>query len=225
MARLSIIMPVLNEGEAIGKTLDSLAELRGLGVEIVVVDGGSRDATVQRARMRVDRVVLGSGKRAIQMNEGAEKASGDVLLFLRADTRLPREADHLVLDGLQRTGLAWGRFDLSIDGRHPLLKALAWFTNFRSRMTQIATGDQGIFVQRQVFEAVGGFPPIAMMEDVALSKRLKRVTRPLCLHERVVISGRKFEQQGVLRTILMLWWLRLAYFFGANPEDLARRYG
>jgi rSAM/selenodomain-associated transferase 2 len=225
MARLSIIMPVLDEGEAIGKTLDALAELRGLGVETLVVDGGSRDATVQRARMRVDRVVLGSRGRAVQMNEGALKASGDVLLFLHADTRLPPEADHLILDGLARTGLSWGRFDVTIEGRHPLLRVVAWLMNLRSRATGIATGDQAIFVKRDAFVAAGGFPPIALMEDVGLCKRLKRISRPLCLRERVVTSGRRFEQHGVLRTILLMWRLRLAYFFGADPEDLARRYG
>jgi rSAM/selenodomain-associated transferase 2 len=225
MARLSIIMPVLDEGEAIGKTLDALAELRGLGVETIVVDGGSRDATVQRARMRVDRVVLGSRGRAVQMNEGAEKASGDVLLFLHADTQLPPEADHLVLDGLARTGLAWGRFDVTIEGRHPLLKVVAWLMNLRSRVTGIATGDQAMFVRKEAFASAGGFPPIALMEDVALSKSLKRVSKPLCLRERAVTSGRRFEQNGVFRTILLMWQLRLAYYFGADPAELARRYG
>jgi rSAM/selenodomain-associated transferase 2 len=159
------------------------------------------------------------------MNEGAERATGDVLLFLHADTRLPPEADHLVLDGLARTGLAWGRFDVTIEGRHPLLKLVAWLMNLRSRLTGIATGDQAIFVKKEAFAAAGGFPPIALMEDVALSKNLKRVSKPLCLRARAVTSGRRFEQNGVLRTIVLMWRLRLAYYFGADPNDLARQYG
>jgi rSAM/selenodomain-associated transferase 2 len=225
MPRLSIIIPVLNEGEAIGKTLDALADLRGLGVETVVVDGGSRDATVQRARMRVDRVVLGSRGRAIQMNEGAEKATGDVLLFLHADSRLPREADHLILDGLARTGLAWGHFDVNFEGRHPLLKVIAWLMNLRSRVTGIATGDQAIFVSREAFDAVGGFPQIAVMEDLTLCKQLKRESRALRIPDRVVTSGRRFEQNGVVSTLVLMARMRLAYLFGADPDVLARRFG
>ena len=190
-----------------------------------MVDGGIRDATVQRARLRADRVVSAPRGRALQMNAGAEKASGDVLLFLHADTRLPDEADHLVLDGLARSGLAWGRFNVRIEGRSPLLAFVAWLMNIRSHLTGIATGDQAMFVKREVFRAEGGFPPIALMEDVALSKRLKRVSRPLCLRQKVVTSGRRWEQNGVLHTVLLMWRLRLAYFFGADPATLAKRYG
>lgn len=225
MARLSIIMPVLNEGEGIAGTLDALAELRALGAEIVVVDGGSHDATIQRARLRADRVIPAPRGRASQMNAGAEKASGDVFLFLHADTRLPREADHLVLDGLERSGAVWGRFDVTIAGRAALLPLVAWFMNLRSRLSGVATGDQAMFVKRESFRAVGGFPAIALMEDIALSKRLKRLGRPLCLRERVTTSGRRWERHGVLRTILLMWRLRLAFFFGADPAALARRYG
>jgi rSAM/selenodomain-associated transferase 2 len=225
MLRLSIIMPVLDEGEGIAAALDALADLRGLGVEVVVVDGGSRDATVQRARLRADLVLKAPRGRASQMNAGAEKASGDVLLFLHADTRLPAAAELVVLGGLERSGCAWGRFDVTISGRHPLLAVVARMMNIRSRATGIATGDQAIFVKRDAFVAAGGFPAIPLMEDIALSKRLKRVGRPLCLRERVVTSGRRWEQHGVLRTIVLMWRLRLSYFFGADPALLARRYG
>ena len=225
MARLSIIMPVLDEGAGIAAALEALVSLRDLGVEVIVVDGGSRDATVQRARLRADRVVTAPRGRASQMNAGAEKAKGDVLLFLHADTRLPRETDHLVLDGLARAGRVWGRFDVRFDGRLPLLALVAFCMNLRSRLTGIATGDQALFVTRDVFRAQGGFPPIALMEDVELSKRLKRVGRPLALRERVLTSGRRFEQQGVIRTIFLMWRLRLAYFFGADPAELAKQYG
>jgi rSAM/selenodomain-associated transferase 2 len=224
MARLSIIMPVLDEGERIAAALDALAELRALGVEVIVVDGGSRDATVQRARLRADHVLSVARGRALQMNAGAAKAAGDVLLFLHADTRLPPEAERLVLDGLARSGREWGRFDVIIEGRHPMLKLVAAMMNLRSRLTGIATGDQAIFVRRDAFAAVGGFPEIPLMEDIALSKRLKRRTRPLCLRERAVTSGRRWETQGVFRTILLMWRLRLAYFLGADPAALAGRY-
>jgi rSAM/selenodomain-associated transferase 2 len=225
MARLSIIMPVLDEGQAIVRTLDALAEMRALGVEVVVVDGGSSDATVQRARLRADHVLAAPRGRAAQMNAGAEKASGDVLLFLHADTRLPPEAERLVLDGLARSGRAWGRFDVMIEGRHPLLRMVAFMMNLRSRVSGIATGDQAMFVTREAFKAAGGFPAIPLMEDIALSKRLKRVSRPLCIAARAVTSGRRWERHGLLRTILLMWRLRLGYFLGVDPAALARRYG
>lgn len=223
--RLSIIIPVLDEGEGIASALDALAELRSLGVEVIVVDGGSRDATVQRARLRADCVISAACGRAVQMNRGAESAAGDVLLFLHADTRLPSAAEHVVLNELARSGRAWGRFDVDIEGTHPLLPIIAFFMNMRSRMTGIATGDQAIFVRRDAFQAAGAFPRIALMEDIALCKRLKRISPPLCLRERVVTSARRWENNGILSTIVLMWGLRLAYFFGADPNKLAQRYG
>ena len=225
MSKLSIIVPVLNEGEGVAATLDALADLRALGTEVIVVDGGSRDATIQRARLRADRVISAPRGRALQMNAGAAKASGDVLLFLHADTRLPADADHVVLNGLDRSGRAWGRFDVKIDGRHPLLLVVGWLMGLRSRLTGIATGDQAIFARRDAFQAAGGFAEIPLMEDIALCKRLKRVSRPLCLRERVVTSGRRWEKNGVLNTMVLMWRLRLAFFFGADPKELAQHYG
>src|SRR5215467_3100211 len=225
MSKLSIIMPVFNEGEGIAATLDALADLRALGTEVIVVDGGSRDATIQRARLRADRVISAPRGRALQMNAGAAKAAGDVLLFLHADTQLPRDADHVVLYGLERSGRTWGRFDVKIDGRSPLLILVGWLMGLRSRLTGIATGDQAIFARRDAFQAAGGFPEIPLMEDVALCKRLKRVGAPLCLSERVITSGRRWEQNGVINTIILMWRLRLAYAFGADPGELARQYG
>ena len=225
MSKLSIIMPVLDEGEGIAPTLDALSDMRALGAEVIVVDGGSRDATIQRARLRTDRVLSAPRGRALQMNAGAAKATGDVLLFLHADTRLPRHADLVVLTGLERSGRAWGRFNVKIEGRSPLLVLVGWLMNLRSRLTGIATGDQAIFVRRDTFQAIGGFAEIPLMEDVALCKRLKRVSRPLCLSERVVTSGRRWEKNGVLNSIILMWRLRLAYFFGADPKELARQYG
>jgi rSAM/selenodomain-associated transferase 2 len=225
MSKLSIIMPVLNEGDGIATALDALADLRTLGTELIVVDAGSDDATVEQAQLRADQVILAPRGRALQMNAGAEKASGDVLLFLHADTRLPAEADRVVLNGLDRSRRAWGRFDVKIDGRSPLLPVVAWLMGLRSRLTGIATGDQAIFVRREAFQAVGGFPAIALMEDIAMCKRLKRLGRPLCLRACVTTSGRRWEKNGVLSTILLMWRLRFAYFLGADPKQLARQYG
>jgi rSAM/selenodomain-associated transferase 2 len=225
MSKLSIIMPVLNEGDGIAASLDALADLRTLGTELIVVDAGSDDATVEQAQLRADQVILAPRGRALQMNAGAEKASGDVLLFLHADTRLPAEADRVVLNGLDRSRRAWGRFEVKIDGRSPLLPVVAWLMGLRSRLTGIATGDQAIFVRREAFQAMGGFPAIALMEDIAMCKRLKRLGRPLCLRACVTTSGRRWEKNGVLSTILLMWRLRFAYFLGADPKQLARQYG
>ena len=225
MTKLTIIMPVLDEGEAIAATLDALADLRALGTEVIVVDGGSRDATIQRARLRADRVISAPRGRALQMNAGAAKASGDVLLFLHADTRLPADADHVVLTGLERSGRAWGRFNVKIDGRSPLLRVVGFLMGLRSQITGIATGDQAIFARRDAFQAVGGFVEIPLMEDIALCKRLKRVSRPLCLRQCVVTSGRRWDRYGVFPTIRLMWRLRLAYFLGADPKELAQQYG
>ena len=225
MSKLSIIMPVLNEGDGIAAALDALADLRALGTELIVVDGGSHDATVEQAQLRADQVILAPRGRALQMNAGAERASGDVLLFLHADTRLPAGADRVVLNGLDRPRRAWGRFDVKIEGRSPLLPIVAWLMGLRSRLTGIATGDQAIFMRREAFQAVGGFPAIALMEDIAMCKRLKRLGRPLCLRACVTTSGRRWEKNGVLSTILLMWRLRFAYFFGADPKQLARQYG
>ena len=221
---LSIIVPVLDEAANIVTALKALAPLRQRGVEIIVVDGGSADDTVALATPLADRVVTSVRGRAMQMNAGAGIAYGDVLLFLHADTRLPADPDRLILEGLAPSRRAWGRFDVTIEGRHPLFPVIAWLMNTRSRLTGIATGDQAMFVTRAAFVTAGGFPEIALMEDIEFARRLKRVSRPVCLRARVTTSGRRWENRGVLRTILLMWRLRLAYFFGANPYELAKRY-
>jgi rSAM/selenodomain-associated transferase 2 len=221
----SIIVPVLNEAGIIADALAALSPLRQRGAEVIVVDGGSRDGTADLARPGADRVIVAPRGRAAQMNAGAALARGDVLIFLHADTRLPDNADALVRAGLERSRRAWGRFDIAIVGRSPLLALVARTINLRSRLSGIATGDQAMFVTRDVFARVGGFPDIALMEDVALSGALKRVSRPLCIATKVTTSGRRWEQHGVLRTVVLMWRLRLAYFLGAQPAALARRYG
>ena len=218
---LSIIVPSLNEADGIAGALSALAPLRGRGVEVIVVDGGSRDGTAARAQPHADLVIGAPRGRAVQMNAGAARARGDILLFLHADTLLPESADALIVDGLKRTRRGWGRFDVAIAGRHPMLKVVAWLMNLRSRITGIATGDQAIFVRRAAFP---GFPEIALMEDVAFCARMKRLGAPACRREKVRTSGRRWESRGVLRTILLMWRLRLAYFLGADPEELSRIY-
>jgi rSAM/selenodomain-associated transferase 2 len=225
MSSLSIIMPVLDEAGGIAAALEALAPLRRRGAEVIVVDGGSRDRTMELARPLADRVIAAPQGRGAQMNAGAAIAKGEVLLFLHADTLLPPQADRLVLDGLRGSLWQWGRFDVQIEGRSPLLPLVAAFMNWRSLITGIATGDQAMFVSRAAFDLVGGFPDIALMEDVAMSKRLKRVSRPLCLAARVTTAGRRFDERGVVRTVLLMWRLRLSYWLGAEPAALARRYG
>ncbi len=225
MTGLSIIIPVLNEEGGIEAALTALAPLRRRGVEIVVVDGGSTDATREIARPLADRLVDSPRGRAAQMNAGAAGTRGTILLFLHADTRLPAQADATVERQIGGHTRAWGRFDIAILGRSRLLPVIAGAMNLRSRLTGIATGDQAMFMTRAAFDAAGGFPAIALMEDVAMSTRLKRLAPPLCLRERVTTSGRRWDDNGPLRTILLMWRLRLSYFLGAEPSALARRYG
>ena len=230
---LSIILPVLNEAAQIEARLRALAPLREAGAQIIVADGASADDTAATAAPHCDAVILAPRGRASQMNAGAAQARGDVLLFLHADTRLPEGAMALVLDGLAQSpaangatcGSVWGRFDVMIEGRSRLLPLIAALMNLRSRLTGIATGDQALFIRRDAFEALGGFPELALMEDVAMSGALKKISAPLCLRAKVVTSGRRWDQNGALRTIVLMWRLRLAYWRGADPDDLARRYG
>jgi rSAM/selenodomain-associated transferase 2 len=218
------VVPALNEAEGIAGTLLSLRELRARGHEVLVVDGGSTDGTAAVAAPLAERVLAAPRGRARQQNAGAAAASGDVLLFLHADTRLPPDADRRVLEGLRRSGRGWGRFDVRLSGRHPLLRLTGWLMAHRSRLTGIATGDQAIFVRRAWFQRAGGFPDIPLMEDVALTRSLRRMGPPLCLRARVVTSSRRWEARGIVRTILLMWRLRIAYALGADPHRLAERY-
>lgn len=217
--RLTVVVPALNEAAGIVRCLEALAPLRARGHEVIVVDGGSSDGTPRLAAPLADRVIAAPRGRAAQMNAGAAAAAGDALLFLHADTVLPPDADGAVLGAL--VGCAWGRFDVAIDSDDPRLAVIAFFINRRSRLTGIATGDQAIFVRRAEFP---GFPPIALMEDVAFSRQMNRVSPPACLAARVVTSARRWEEHGVARTVLLMWRLRYQYWRGADPDELARRY-
>jgi rSAM/selenodomain-associated transferase 2 len=221
--RLSVIVPVLDEAAGIAATLQALALLRARGHEVIVADGGSSDGTPARCAGLADAVIAAPRGRARQMNAGAARAGGDVLVFLHADTRLPAEADTLIAQALAG-GAHWGRFDVRIEGRSAMLPVVATMMNARSRWTGIATGDQAIFVQRTPFERLGGYPDQPLMEDVELSRRLRAVGRPACLRERVVTSGRRWDSRGAWRTIVLMWMLRLRYWLGASPESLARAY-
>lgn len=227
MPRISIIIPSLDEAAGIVAALAVLQPLRAAGVEVIVSDGGSSDTSVALAMPLADHVLTAPRGRARQMNAGAAVAQGDMLLFLHADTRLPENAADLVSQtvGDVLAGHSWGRFDVRIEGRSIWLRVVAFMMNLRSRLTGIATGDQAIFVSRAAFDAVGGYPDIPLMEDIALSKSLRQQGRPVCLAACVQTSGRRWDDHGVWRTILFMWWLRLRYFFGADPHRLALAYG
>lgn len=222
--QLSIVMPVLDEAPQIVARLQALQALRAQGVELLVVDGGSADGTAALAAPLADRVLVAPRGRSTQMNAGAAASRGEVLLFLHADTTLPDDARPAVLDAITH-GAQWGRFDVRIAGNHPLLRVVAALMNWRSRLTGIATGDQAIFVRRELFLRLGGYPELPLMEDIALSAAAKRHAPPAGLRRIVVTDGRRWEKHGVLRTILLMWWLRAAFFFGADPKRLALRYG
>lgn len=221
---LCIVLPVLDEASALAERLRALQGLRSRGARVVVVDGGSQDETLAIAREHADLALLAPRGRASQMNAGAAACPADVLLFLHADTVLPDNADVLV----RRATLgpfAWGRFDARIDSPRRLLRLVGALMNLRSRWSGIATGDQALFVRHDLFQRIGGFPDVPLMEDIAICRLLKPHGRPACLHERVTTSARRWERHGAWRTIFLMWRLRAAYFFGADPHDLAIQYG
>lgn len=222
--RLSIIVPALNEATCIGGTLASLQSLRIRGHEVIVVDGGSSDGTPDLAEPLADIIIQVERGRARQMNAGASRARYAILLFLHADTVLPAMTDGLVMTALSE-GYGWGRFDVRIEPADVILRLVAAGMNLRSRLTGMATGDQALFVERQLFEQVNGYPDIPLMEDLALCDRLLAIGPPVCLRAQVTTSARRWQQHGRIRTILKMWYLRLAWRLGADPAELARRYG
>jgi rSAM/selenodomain-associated transferase 2 len=226
--RISIIIPALNEAQVLTPSLTRLQGLRQSGHEVLLVDGGSSDATVSLAAPLVDTIAHAPQGRARQMNAGARLARGDMLIFLHADTCLPEGVEQILRAAKAAAAKAqrpvWGRFDVRLSGRHWLLRVVETLMNMRSRWTGIATGDQAIFVERILFEDARGFPDIPLMEDIALSKTLRAIAPPLCLRARVVTSSRRWETQGIVRTILLMWGMRLAYALGVDPLDLVRIY-
>lgn len=221
---ISIVVPVLDEANTIVSFLQSVRRACQPAMEIIVVDGGSRDGTATLAADHCDHIVVAAKGRAVQMNAGAKLASGKILCFLHADSLLPPHAGRLMREALGGAASGWGRFDVRLSGRHRVLRVVERLMNWRSRLTGIATGDQTMFMTRDLFDKVGGFPEIALMEDIAMSRKLKAQSPPRCLPDVVVTSSRRWEKNGILRTVVLMWRLRLLYFFGADPARLARRY-
>ncbi len=221
---VSVIVPMLNESAQLPDLLTELLQCKRSGCEVILVDGGSTDQSAEQASALGFCVITSARGRAKQMNAGAAAATGDILLFLHADTRLPVGAVASICEALLSPSAAWGRFNVRITGQAFMFRIIAWFMNHRSRLTGIVTGDQAIFIKRSLFEQLGGFPELPLMEDVAFSKRLKSVSRPVALKSKVTTSGRRWEEKGIWRTILLMWYLRFAYWLGASPDDLRHKY-
>ncbi|NOQ77975.1 MAG: glycosyltransferase [Gammaproteobacteria bacterium] len=221
--KISIIIPVLNEAETIQSFLQALQPLRKQGHEVVLVDGHSNDDTCALARPLVDRMFSSQPGRARQQILGAKMSTGQVLLFLHADTKLPEKAEQDILSALAQ-GFFWGRFDVQLSGSHWLFRVIEKMMNWRSCLTGIATGDQSLFVSKMLYNDVGGMPAIELMEDIEFSKRLLKFCKPACLKSIVITSSKRWEKNGILRTILFMWTLRLQYFFGIKPEVLVKKY-
>lgn len=222
--KLSIVVPVLNEADALPVLLERLLPLVRHGCEVIIADGGSEDGSADIARCGGFTVVRAPRGRARQMNAGAAHATGAALLFLHADTELPEGADVLVGQALSGGATRWGRFDVCIAGRPAMLRVVGLMMNLRSRLTGIATGDQAMFVTRAAFVAAGGFPDQPLMEDIELSRRLRAISRPACIARCATTSGRRWETRGVWRTIFLMWRLRWDYWRGVPASQLAEAY-
>ena len=215
--RISIIIPVFNDAEALKVLLPQLAPYR---IETIVVDGGSHDSPEHIAKKFGTNYIISELGRAKQMNAGAAKATGEVLLFLHGDSELPIAFDKLIKDAMDHA--LWGRFDVRLSGSQPMFRVIEWMMNHRSELTGICTGDQGIFVQSKVFKQLGGFPDIPIMEDIELSKGMPGA--PYCIRQKLTTSSRRWEQNGIWKTIILMWTLRLRYFLGTRPEQLVKQY-
>ena len=222
MMNISVIVPVLNEEKSIAATLQALARLQPY--ETIVVDGGSQDGTAEIAAEFGVKVIPSERGRARQMNRGAREASGDVLLFLHADTRLPSTAFSDIAGAMGDPRYVGGHFDVELDGKHWLLPLVGRLISYRSRLSKVATGDQAQFARRAVFQRMGGFADIPLMEDIAFCRTLKRLGEVACLRSRVVTSARRWEVDGVWRTIFRMWTLKLLYLTGVSPARLKQFY-
>ena len=219
---ISIIIPVLNEEKAIQALLQQLQVLRQQGHEVIVVDGGSNDDTASIAKSFSDKVIVSESGRAVQMNNGAEKAKYDALWFLHADTLIPDDALERIQQALSKND--WGRFNVKLSGSHLIFRIIEKMMNLRSCLTGVATGDQGIFVTKNVFNQVAGYTNLPLMEDIDLSKKLKQISKPICLKTTLTTSSRRWEQRGILSTILLMWRLRLLYWLGVSADKLSAQY-
>lgn len=225
LLKLSIIIPCLNESQHIDSTLDLLQGARKRGHEIILCDGGSTDNTIEISSHLVDLCVHSSSGRSLQMNNAAKRASGDVLCFLHADTLPPENIDTLITDALNNSSKVWGRFNIKLSGSHWAYRFIEFLMNLRSCFSGIATGDQGIFICRNIFFKLSGYADIPLMEDIEISKRLRKISKPLCIKKnRLVTSSRRWEQHGIIRTVLLMWQLRLRFFIGTPASTLARSY-
>ena len=230
----SIIIPLLNEVDNLPQLIAHITRLQPAPQQVILVDGGSTDGSITVAKHLIKdllattqsvidwHIVVSTAGRARQMNAGAKLATGDVLMFLHADTQLPIEAISEVQQAT--TQYSWGRFDVCLDSCHPLLKVVGIMINQRSRLVSIATGDQAIFIKKSVFEQLGGYTEQPLMEDVELCKRLKKIARPACLYSKVTTSARRWQQHGTWRTIFLMWHLRFDYWRGVSPDVLKQRY-
>ena len=221
--KISIIIPVLNEAEKIADVLQPLQVLRKCGHEIILVDGQSEDQTCNIARKYIDKLLVSAKGRAHQQLTGVKVAAGDIYLFLHADTLLPANAESLIQQAVTN-GYAWGRFNVKLSGQQWSLRIIEYAMNLRSCLTGIATGDQAIFVTRDLYQTAGGLPDIALMEDIEFSNRLRSFAKPYCCKKPVLTSSRRWEQQGIIKTVLLMWSLRLQYFFGVKPDKLVKKY-
>lgn len=224
MNRISVIIPALNEAENISKTLQSTRALLKNGHEVIVVDGGSDDDTCKIASGFTDKLISSQPGRAIQMNMGAQAASGEIYVFLHADTVLPEDAEQLIISAISTDQYSWGRFNIRLSGDHIFFRIIEFFMNSRTRLTGIVTGDQTFCITRKLFDQVHGFPEIRLMEDIAISRKLKKFKYPELLNGTVITSSRRWEQNGILRTVLKMWWLRFNFMLGVDPVSLARQY-
>lgn len=220
---ISIIIPVLNEEKNISAALENVERLNG-EKEIIVVDGGSIDNTMDIVKKKGIMLLSSQKGRGCQMNRGAEIANGDTLLFLHADTTLPENAITRIAETIKNHKIVGGRFDVRFDDDRFVFKLIAFLMNWRSRLTGIFTGDQAIFIRKSVFKDIGGYLEIPLMEDIALSKKMKRTGRVACLGDSTITSAKKWKEEGIIKTILLMWFLRLLYFFKISPRFLSRIY-
>ncbi len=221
---ISVIIPTFNESKNITATLKQLQALRKNGHKVLLADGGSTDNTIALAAPFVDEIIISEKGRATQMNSAAVKTQSDVLWFLHADTLVPENSDTIICRHLENTRKVWGRFNIQLSGQNFLFRVIENMINLRSKLTGIATGDQGIFIQQDIFKKLNGFSEIPLMEDIEITKRLKKISSPVCITHKLTTSSRRWGKHGILKTVFLMWQLRLAYYIGASANKLARKY-